>query len=64
LGEERIRKIRALMLRKDMLEKFPYEDVMPELENAWHSDRIITLRKAAAVYKTNPEYFLFLEVCV
>ena len=26
--------------------------------------RIVTLRRAAVAYKTNPELFLFLEVCV
>jgi hypothetical protein len=64
LGEERIRKVRALMLRKDLLESFPYPDSMPELENVWHADRIVTLRKAAETYRRNPEQFLFLEVCV
>lgn len=64
VGDERIRKVRAMMLRKDMLENFPYPDSMPELENHWHKDRIITLRKAAAMYKSNPELFLFLEVCI
>ena len=64
LGEERIRKVRALMLRKDLLENFPYPDSMPELENVWHADRIVTLRKAAETYRRNPEQFLFLEVCV
>lgn len=33
VGDERIRKVRALMLRKDLLENFPYPDTMPELEN-------------------------------
>jgi hypothetical protein len=37
---------------------------MPELENVWHADRIVTLRKAAETYRRNPEQFLFLEVCV
>jgi hypothetical protein len=64
VGEERIRKVRAMMLRKDLLENFPYPDSMPELENAWHGDRIVTLRRAAAMYRTNPELFLFLEVCI
>lgn len=64
VGEERIRKVRAMLLRKEYLENFPYPDSMPELENAWHSDRIVTLRRAAAAYKTNPELFLFLEIVV
>jgi hypothetical protein len=64
VGEERIRKVRAMLIRKEHLESFPYPEKMPELENPWHSDRILTLRKASEVYKTNPEQFLFLEVCV
>lgn len=64
VGEERIRKVRAMLLRKEQLENFPYPDTMPELENAWHADRIVTLRRAAAAYRANPELFLFLEVCV
>ena len=64
VGDERIRKVRAMMLRKDALENFPFADSMPELENPWHSDRILTLRKAAEVYRAQPEQFLMLEVCV
>ena len=64
VGDERIRKVRAMMMRKDALENFPYPDSMPELENPWHSDRILTLRKAAEVYRTQPEQFLTLEVCI
>jgi hypothetical protein len=64
VGEERIRKVRAMLLKKEFLENFPYPDTMPELENSWHADRIVTLRRAAAAYKSNPELFLFLEVCV
>jgi hypothetical protein len=64
VGEERIRKVRAMLIRRDLLESFPYPDSLPELENPWHSDRIATLRRAAAVFKTNPEQFLFLEVCI
>jgi hypothetical protein len=64
VGEERIRKVRAMMLRKDPLENFPYADSMPNVENPWHTDRILTLRNAAQAYRTNPEMFLSLEVCV
>jgi len=64
VGEERIRKVRAMMLKKELLENFPYPDSMPELENHWHGDRIVTLRRAAAMYRTNPELFLFLGVCI
>src|SRR5262249_26434944 len=64
VGEERIRKVRAMMLKKELLENFPYNDSMPELETPWHADRIVTLRRAAQMYRTDPELFLFLEVCV
>ena len=36
VGEERIRKIRAMLVRVDVLENFPYDDSMPKLENPWH----------------------------
>src|SRR5262245_57067948 len=64
VGDERLRKVRAMMLRKDLLENFPYPDSMPELENPWHADRIVTLRRAAELYRTRPDQFLMLEVCV
>lgn len=64
VGEERIRKIRAMLVRVDVLENFPYDDSMPKLENPWHADRIKTLRVAAALYKKEPDHFLTLEVCV
>ena len=64
VGEERIRKIRAMLIRADLLAEFPYEDSQPKLENPWHADRIKTLRAAAALYKKEPDNFLTLEVCV
>jgi hypothetical protein len=64
VGEERIRKVRAMLVRRELLENFPHEDTMPQLENPWHSDRIKTLRAAAALYKKEPDNFLTLEVCV
>lgn len=63
VGEERIRKVRAMLVRREVLENFPYPDTMPELENPWHDDRIRTLRAAAALYKTEPDNFLMVEVC-
>jgi hypothetical protein len=32
VGEDRIRKVRAMLLRKELLEDFPYPDTMPKLE--------------------------------
>ncbi|MDB5309488.1 MAG: hypothetical protein JWO38_3690 [Gemmataceae bacterium] len=64
VGDERIRKIRAMLVRADVLETFPYPDTMPKLENPWHDTRVATLRKAAELYKKEPDHFLTLEVCV
>ena len=64
MGEERIRKVRAMLIRTDLLANFPYAETMPKLENAWHDDRIRTLRKAAELYKKEPDNFLTLEACV
>lgn len=64
VGDERIRKVRAMLVREDLLAEFPYQDTMPKLEREWHADRIKTLRHAAALYKKEPDNFLTLEVCV
>ena len=64
VGDERIRKVRAMLVRKDVLENFPYADTMPQLENPWHADRIKTLRAASALLTREPDLFLTLEVCV
>jgi hypothetical protein len=64
VGEDRIRKVRAMLIRQELLRAFPYEETMPELENPWHETRVLTLRKAAKAYKTQPENFLHLEICV
>lgn len=64
VGDERIRKVRAMMVRQELLQDFPYKDTMPLLENHWHDTRVQTLRKAAEVYRTNPEQFIKFEVCV
>jgi hypothetical protein len=64
VGPDRIRKVRAMMIRKDLLENFPYRDTMPRLEMEWHADRIVTLRRAAEVYQKEPDNFLALEIYV
>ena len=64
VGEDRIRKVRGMLLRKDLLESFPYEDGMPKLEQRWHGDRIVTLRRAAELYKKEPDNFLPIEIYV
>lgn len=64
VGEERIRKIRAMLIKLEHLQNFPYPDELPKLENPWHEDRVKTLRTAAALYAVEPDNFLTLEVCV
>ena len=60
--EERQRKIRAMLLRRDLIENFPYEAGMPKLERPHHADRVVTLRVAAAKFKENPELFPLVEI--
>jgi hypothetical protein len=64
LGDDRIRKVRAMLLRRDLLEEFPYRDSIPNLEKEWHRDRITTLRRAAELYKTEPDNFMPIEIYV
>jgi hypothetical protein len=64
VGEERIRKVRAMLVKEELLLAFPYPNSLPTLENPWHEDRIKTLRAAAALYAREPDNFLALEVCV
>ena len=64
VGEDRIRKVRAMLVRKDLLEDFPYAAAMPQLERDWHADRVVTLRRAAELYRKEPDNFLPLEVYV
>ncbi|MFO0850298.1 MAG: hypothetical protein U0871_17325 [Gemmataceae bacterium] len=64
VGDERIRKVRAMLVKRDHLVNFPYPDAPPKLENPWHIDRVKTLKAAAALYAAEPDHFLTLEVCV
>lgn len=64
VGDDRIRKVRAMMLRKDLMENFPYHEGMPQLEQQWHADRIVTLRRAVELYRKEPDHFLPLEIYV
>ncbi len=64
LGEERIRKIRAMLVREDHMKSFPYPDTLPRFESPLHEERIKTLRKAAEAYAAEPDLFLMMELCV
>jgi len=64
VGDERIRKVRVMLVKRETLREFPYADSLPKFENPWHEERIKTLRAAAALYATEPDHFLMLEVCI
>ena len=64
VGDERIRKVRVMLVREDHLKDFPYPDALPRLENPWHDVRVHTLRAAARLLAAEPDNFLLLEVCV
>ena len=55
-------KLRAMLLRRELIEAFPYEDSLPQLERPHHADRIKTLRVAVAKYRKNPELFPSVEL--
>jgi hypothetical protein len=61
-GAVRTRKVRAMMVRKRVLLELPEQP--PELERASHQTRYQTLKIMAAEYKTQPEKFLEVEICV
>jgi hypothetical protein len=62
--ELRVKKVRAMLVRRDTLVDFPYTDTMPALENPWHDVRVQTLRKLAKAYLADPANFLTIELCV
>jgi hypothetical protein len=62
--ETRHRKIRAMLLKKESLENFSFRDEDVRLESPTHRDRVITLRRASELYKTDPGLFAHLELCV
>jgi len=62
VSEDRLKKIRAMLVRKDLLDNFPYMESLPELEKNYHVDRIKTLRVAAQMLKTNPKAFIPMEI--
>ncbi len=64
VGEDRLRKVRAMMMRKELLLDFPYLDSMPQFEQQWHRDRVLTLRRAVEIYQREPDNFLPIEIYV
>ena len=64
IGDDRIHKVRALLLREELLRDFPYLDAMPTLEDPNHADRVATLRTAARMFATQPHYFMAVEIYI
>jgi hypothetical protein len=60
----RIRKVRAMLIRPELLKEFPYAVTMPALERPWHDVRVRTLRQAADLYHKQPDHFVEVEICV
>lgn len=61
-GDMRTRKVRAMVIQKETLFNLP--DQLPDLESASHKTRHATLKQLAEAYKTRPERFLEVEICV
>ena len=64
LGDERIRKVRAMLVKEEHLLAFPYPDSLPKFESPLHANRIDTLRAAVSLYARERDNFLVLEACV
>jgi hypothetical protein len=62
VDERRQRKIRALLVRHDVLWDFHLNDRSPQLEKPWHAERIETLRCMAKLYRENQGAFTVLEL--
>ena len=61
-GPVRTRKIRAMLIRKELLTKLPSK--MPALESKYHITRWNVLRQLAKAYETTPHRFLEMELCL
>ena len=61
-GELKTQKIRAMVIRKDLLTHLP-EDA-PKFERPHHSTRWATLKQLAELYAKDPSHFLDVEICI
>lgn len=61
-GAVRTRKIRAMVVRKDLLLNLP--EKMPKLESPAHETRWSTLKAMAAAYEHHPDQFQEIEILV
>ena len=61
---QRERKIRVFMMEEDLLREFPFAEKMPELESEKHRDRVHSLRRSSEVFRTDPQLFSRVEICM
>jgi hypothetical protein len=61
-GEIRTRKIRAMLIRKDLLLNLPNEE--PKYENPTHATRWKTLKYLAGQFQKTPHKFREVEICI
>ena len=61
-GLVRTQKVRVMLLRKAMLTALPTDE--PRYESPTHATRWKTLQQIAEQYKTNPQRFIEMEICL
>lgn len=61
-GELKTRKIRAMLIQRDLLQSLPEEQ--PQLESPHHVTRWQTLQKLAKLRVSHPYRFLEIEICM
>jgi hypothetical protein len=61
-GEVRTRKIRAMLIQKELLEKLPEKE--PKYESPNHATRWETLKFLAKEFQANPNKFRAVEICI
>jgi hypothetical protein len=61
---QRERKIRVFMMEEELLRNFPFAEKMPELESEKHRDRVHSLRRSCEVFRTDPQLFSRVEICM
>lgn len=61
-GDLKTRKIRAMVVRKELLLNLPAE--VPKFERPHHSTRFNTLKQLAASYAVDPSNFLDIQICI
>jgi hypothetical protein len=64
LDETMFRKVRAMMLRKEVMDNFPYMETLPKLERDKDQVRMKALRQAVAIYQAEPDLFHPIEIYI